>query len=223
MRKFFFPILSISLLVLLLSSLSTIGDLHSKLDKQDKKINSLQVKVIDTKKILKKTENQLIFKQGEMARKKEEITNYKTQLDNLLKQNNDLKKKVEYYKNRSESPSASVTPSRGESGKRKVIVEATAYTASCYGCSGRTASGDNVKHTTKVDGMRVIATDPNVIPMYSLVKVETRGETFYAQALDKGGAIKGHKVDVLVSNTSVAKQFGRQTVTITVLRKGKGS
>jgi 3D (Asp-Asp-Asp) domain-containing protein/uncharacterized coiled-coil protein SlyX len=210
MRKLLFPILSMSLLLLLLSSFNTIGELEGTVKKQSNSINGLNTELHDT--------------QNQLKNSKGEIEQQKTKLDDLLKQNDDLKKKVEYYKNKSESPSVSQIPSRGEEPKKKFYVEATAYIAMCSeGCTGKTATGKDVRNTTKVDGMRVIATDPNVIPMYSLVKVETESETFYAQALDKGGGIDGYEIDVLVSNTNVAQDFGRQKVAITVLREGKGS
>ncbi len=44
--------------------------------------------------------------------------------------------------------------------------------------------------------MKLIAVDPNVIPLGSKVWVEGYG---YAIAGDTGGAIKGNKIDILVS------------------------
>ena len=96
------------------------------------------------------------------------------------------------------------------------------YTAFCpEGCTGVTATGADVSNSIYVDGMRVIAVDPRVIPLYSIVEVSTPYETFRAIALDTGGAIKGHKVDILVASESQASQLGRHTVYIKVLRNGK--
>ncbi|MFJ7982352.1 3D domain-containing protein [Lysinibacillus xylanilyticus] len=96
------------------------------------------------------------------------------------------------------------------------------YTAYCpEGCTGVTATGYNVSGSIYVDGMRVIAVDPRVIPLYSIVEVSTPYETFKAIALDTGGAIKGHKVDILVANEQTASNLGRHTVYIKVLRSGK--
>lgn len=95
------------------------------------------------------------------------------------------------------------------------------YTAFCpEGCTGVTATGADVSNSIYVDGMRVIAVDPRVIPLYSIVEVSTPYETFKAIALDTGGAIKGHKVDILVANESTARQLGRHTVYIKVIRNG---
>lgn len=95
------------------------------------------------------------------------------------------------------------------------------YTPYCNGCSGVTATGYDVRGSIYVDGMRVIAVDPRVIPLYSIVEVSTPYETFKAIALDTGGAIKGHKVDILVADKQTAYGLGRHTVYIKVLRYGK--
>ena len=61
--------------------------------------------------------------------------------------------------------------------------------------------------------MKLIAVDPSVIPLGSRVWVEGYGE---AIAADTGGAIKGHKIDVLMSSDAAARQWGRKTVKIIV-------
>lgn len=91
-----------------------------------------------------------------------------------------------------------------------MYVEATAYTANCAGCSGVTATGQNVSSGTH----KIIAVDPSVIPLGSKVYVEGYG---VATAGDTGGAIKGYRIDVLVPSESAAKAFGRRTVKVTVL------
>lgn len=97
-----------------------------------------------------------------------------------------------------------------QSGKT-MTVTATAYTPSCAGCSGVTATGINVKANPN---MKVIAVDPRVIPLGSKVWVEGYGT---AIAGDTGGAIKGHKIDLLMPNNSQANSWGVRTVTIKVL------
>ena len=111
---------------------------------------------------------------------------------------------------------ATVTASRnntsaGGTGK-EFYVTATAYTPNCNGCSGITATGVNIKSNPN---MKLIAVDPNVIPLGSKVWVEGYG---YAIAADTGGAIKGNKIDILVSSKSAAKNWGRKKVRIKVLK-----
>jgi len=94
---------------------------------------------------------------------------------------------------------------------KEMIVSATAYTASCAGCSGITATGINLKANP---GIKLIAVDPSVIPLGSKVWVEGYG---YAIAGDTGGAIKGNKIDLFVADQSAALAFGRKQVKIKVL------
>jgi 3D (Asp-Asp-Asp) domain-containing protein len=103
-----------------------------------------------------------------------------------------------------------------------ITVEASAYTAFCNeGCTGRTATGVNVADSIYYKGHRVIAVDTDVIPLNSLVRVETDGKVFTAMAIDTGGAIDGHKIDLLVGNTKEAIQFGRKEAKLTILEKGE--
>lgn len=107
-------------------------------------------------------------------------------------------------------------------GGRKLNMQVTAYGADCNGCTGITATGVDVRNTTTYQGMRIIATDPNIIPMYSIVRIDLKsGGSFTAISLDTGGAIKGHIVDYLVGSERESVNFGRQNATVTVLREGK--
>ena len=106
-------------------------------------------------------------------------------------------------------------PSRGTSSAvagKTITMEATAYNWDCATCNGRglTATGYNLK--ANPDG--VIAVDPRVIPLGTKVYVEGYG---YAVARDTGGAIKGNRIDVHMRSNSAARQFGRQTVKVTII------
>lgn len=100
--------------------------------------------------------------------------------------------------------------SRTGSGK-EFIVKATAYTASCGGCSGNTATGLNLHANPNA---KVIAVDPRVIPLGSKVYVDGYG---YAVAADTGGAIKGYKIDVFLSSTAEAFRWGQRRVKVKIL------
>lgn len=97
--------------------------------------------------------------------------------------------------------------------------EGTAYTAFCdTGCTGITATGLDVSNTIYTpNGKRVIAVDPSIIPLNSTVKVRYGGNEFVAKAVDTGGAIKGYRVDILVSNKDIANNFGRRNVEVKII------
>lgn len=93
---------------------------------------------------------------------------------------------------------------------KTVSVSSSAYTASCAGCSGVTATGINLKSNPSA---RVIAVDPSVIPLGSTVYVEGYG---IAIAGDTGGAIKGNRIDIYMRDHGQAVNWGRKTVNVYV-------
>lgn len=93
-----------------------------------------------------------------------------------------------------------------------LTVTSTAYTASCAGCSGTTATGINLNANPN---MKVIAVDPSVIPLGSKVYVEGYG---VAVAGDTGSAIQGNRIDLFMANREDALNYGRQTVQVTILK-----
>jgi peptidoglycan hydrolase CwlO-like protein len=100
------------------------------------------------------------------------------------------------------------TPAAAGSGV-EMYVSATAYSHESAG--DITAMGYNIKQNPNI---KLIAVDPSVIPLGSKVWVEGYG---VAIAGDTGGAIKGHKIDVVMPNNAAAIQWGRRTVKIVVL------
>ncbi|MDN3018771.1 LysM peptidoglycan-binding domain-containing protein [Paenibacillus sp. BSR1-1] len=94
---------------------------------------------------------------------------------------------------------------------KEITVKATAYTASCEGCSGTTATGVDLNANPNA---KVIAVDPSVIPLGSKVYVEGYG---VATAADTGGAIKGNRIDVFISSEQKAIQWGKKQITIKIL------
>lgn len=97
------------------------------------------------------------------------------------------------------------------SSKNTITMEATAYTANCTGCSGITRTGINLKANPK---RKVIAVDPNIIPLGTKVHVEGYGT---AIAGDTGGDIKGNRIDLFIPSRQGALNFGRRQVEVTVL------
>lgn len=111
-----------------------------------------------------------------------------------------------------QSSKTTVSRSNASSSSGKTIyMSSTAYTANCSGCSGITATGINLKKNPNV---KVIAVDPNVIPLGTRVHVDGYG---YAIAGDTGGAIRGNKIDVFFPSTSKANAWGSKTVKVKIL------
>ncbi|MDQ0254855.1 3D (Asp-Asp-Asp) domain-containing protein/peptidoglycan hydrolase CwlO-like protein [Evansella vedderi] len=109
--------------------------------------------------------------------------------------------------NNTESPSS--TSSSNNANWETFI--ATAYTAYCTGCSGITFTGIDLRANPDA---QVIAVDPNVIPLGSMVEVQGYG-TFLAA--DIGGAINGRKIDIFMPDRNDVINFGVRAVQIRVL------
>ncbi|WHY86294.1 LysM peptidoglycan-binding domain-containing protein [Neobacillus novalis] len=101
--------------------------------------------------------------------------------------------------------------STSNTSSNEMTVTATAYTASCEGCSGTTATGIDLNVNPNA---KVIAVDPSVIPLGSKVYVEGYGE---AIAGDTGGAIKGNRIDIFIPSEHDAINFGVKQVKVTIL------
>lgn len=105
------------------------------------------------------------------------------------------------------------TASRGSYVRHKVLdMSATGYDASPQtigpGATGRTKTG-------RIAEYGVVAVDPRVIPLNTIVYVEGYG---FALACDTGSAIKGNRIDLCFDSRYVANQFGRKRVRVHVLQ-----
>jgi resuscitation-promoting factor RpfB len=106
-------------------------------------------------------------------------------------------------------PQNLVTLSSGDG--KEFTMTASAFTATCSGCSGYTATGINLKANPN---MKVIAVDPSVIPLGTKVWVEGYGE---AIAGDTGGNISGMRIDVHVPSKADAYKWGVRKVKVIIL------
>ncbi len=92
---------------------------------------------------------------------------------------------------------------------KTLVVSATGYSTAEAGLSTHTATGIDLTKNP-----RVIAVDPRVIPLGTMIEVPGYG---VAIAGDTGGAIKGNKIDVHFSSVAEANAWGRKTITIKLL------
>lgn len=147
---------------------------------------------------------------------KDMTSRYNPQIEAVKSEDNSSAQSSE-SSNENQSEASSVeneTPeenSTSNDSDQTMTLEATAYTAYCDGCSGITYTGINLRDNPE---KKVVAVDPNVIPLGSIVEVEGYGR---AVAGDIGGAIKGDRIDLHVPTKDEAFTFGRQDVQVTVV------
>lgn len=93
----------------------------------------------------------------------------------------------------------------------------TAYCACTKCCGpaaqGLTASGKPVTH----DGGRFVAADTAVLPFNTRLSIPGYYGGTPVRVLDRGGAIKGNRLDVFFPSHETALDWGRRTVDVTVV------
>ncbi len=159
------------------------------------------------KKVVQNGEEGKVVKHYEVTMKNGEEVDRKLVKEETAK---DSKKKIVAVGTKVIQQTASRSNS-SDNVQKTLYMEATAYTAYCDGCSGITNTGINLRANPN---KKVIAVDPNVIPLGSRVWVEGYG---YAVAGDIGSAIKGNRIDVFVPSRSDALSFGRRKVQVKIL------
>jgi len=88
------------------------------------------------------------------------------------------------------------------------------FHATAYCLKGRTASGEHVRPG-------IIAADPRVLPLGTVVHLRAGRYTGTYTVLDTGGRIRGRLIDVYVPTQKEAIQFGRQKVKIKIVGRMK--
>jgi len=103
------------------------------------------------------------------------------------------------------------TPTRGGDRRHPLMMEATAYEPGPRSC-GRWATGYTATGVRARRG--VVAVDDRVIPMGARLYVAGYG---FAVAADRGGAIKGMRIDLCFPTYDEAIRFGRRRVKVYLL------
>lgn len=108
------------------------------------------------------------------------------------------------------TPPTNNNENSSNSGNKVLYMESTAYSYKEPGSSFFTAMGVDLRVNP-----RVVAVDPSVIPLGTIVEVEGYG---IALAADTGGAIKGNILDVHLDSVEACYAWGRKfNVKVTIL------
>lgn len=211
-------------------TLSELSRVHNTSVKEIKKLNHLKTDVIRPGDVLKITQKKYYtVKKGESLwdiAKDHQVS--VSQLKKWNKISNDIihpgkklvildgpnttKKAISKKQQKVATPKKTVKAATKSIKKQKqMTVKATAYTANCKGCTGITKTGFNLKANPN---KKIIAVDPSVIPLGSIVHVEGYGK---AIAADIGGAIKGKRIDVFIPSQRAAVNFGVKRLKVTIL------
>ena len=100
---------------------------------------------------------------------------------------------------------------------RTIRMEVTAY-CPCTKCCGEnaqgiTASGRDVSYNNS----RFVAADTTVLPFHTKLVIPGYHSGATVEVIDRGGAIKGNKLDVFYPTHEEALQWGRQFINVTIV------
>jgi len=105
---------------------------------------------------------------------------------------------------------------------RTIKMKVTGYSPDARSCGasadGITASG----YSVWTNGGRMVAADTDLLPLGSLVSVPGYDGNGVVPVLDRGGAIKGRRLDVLYATHEQARTWGVKDVAVTVWEYADG-
>lgn len=192
----------------LAAQLTELEVIYDVIQEEQEKSLQLLAEVKENEKEQEKLISKLVKEEKELGIKEKEI---RRKIEEELKREEEQRKAREEEKNKQKVNRGKDTPNQLISDGEWETFIATAYTANCKGCSGITYTGINLHNNPNA---KVVAVDPNLIPLGS--KVEIKGYGTYLAA-DIGGAIKGRKIDIFVPNKATANRFGIKSVQIRIL------
>lgn len=105
---------------------------------------------------------------------------------------------------------------------RTIWMTVTAYSPDERSCGkwadGRTATN----HSVWTNAMRLVAADTRLLPFGSLVSVPGYADGEVVPVLDRGGAIKGRRLDVLYPTHQIARKWGVRRIPVVVWEYADG-
>lgn len=105
---------------------------------------------------------------------------------------------------------------------RTIKMNVSAYSPDERSCAGTADGITSSNHDVYTNAMKLVAADSRVLPLGSLVSVPGYDGGQVVPVLDRGGAIKGNKLDVLYPTHEIARKWGRRNLSVTVWEYADG-
>jgi len=187
------------------------ADKNTRINDIELKMKDIEKKFVQSEETTKKQEQQITDQTKKIEEQNSQIKNYESKISELEKELN--------FKKQKKGSDVKKTNNVEQKNGRTITVEATAYTNhpsenGTYGGKVVTRTGLDISSSITYNGMGIIATDPDVIPLNSIVEIEGLGTYI---ALDTGSAIQGNRIDILMANSNLTDNWGRRNVNVTIL------
>ena len=197
-------------------------DLENQLENKDKELSERDKTLEENQKEIDAKKEEIEKLQGELQAKLESKSNLASAHNEKEdKESTDDKSQILSNEKEVKPEHSEEEVPNNEQNTNIGTFSVTYYSAYDGTQSGTTAGGTNMANGNiyTSDGYRIVAVDKNVIPMGTILLITTsNGETFKAKADDTGGAIKGNKIDIAVSDPNTAFELGRGTATVEIVK-----
>lgn len=105
---------------------------------------------------------------------------------------------------------------------RTVMMRVTAYSPDARSCGDSADGITSSLHSVWTNNMNLVAADSKVLPLGSMITVPGYADDSIVPVLDRGGAIKGNRLDVLYPTHEVALQWGVKRLPVVVWEYADG-
>lgn len=105
---------------------------------------------------------------------------------------------------------------------RTMWMTVTAYSPDERSCGDSADGITSSIHSVWTNAMRLVAADSRVLPLGSMISVPGYDEGQVVPVLDRGGAIKGQRLDLLYPTHEIARSWGVQRLKVTVWEYADG-
>ncbi|MFN0132964.1 MAG: 3D domain-containing protein [Phycisphaerales bacterium] len=105
---------------------------------------------------------------------------------------------------------------------RTMSMVVTAYSPDWRSCGDSDDGLTATLHPVSTNGHRLVAADTRLLPFGSMLTIPGYDNGQVVPVLDVGGAIKGHRLDLLFPTHEEARQWGRKRMTVTVWEYADG-
>lgn len=105
---------------------------------------------------------------------------------------------------------------------RTITMVVTAYSPDEQSCGDSADGITSSLHSVWSNGMKMVAADSKVLPLGSMITVPGYDNSNIVPVLDRGGAIKGNRLDVLYPTHEIARKWGVKRLKVTVWEYADG-
>lgn len=105
---------------------------------------------------------------------------------------------------------------------RTIWMKVTAYSPDERSCGDSADGITSSIHNVYTNAMKLVAADSRILPLGSMISVPGYDSGNVVPVLDRGGAIKGHRLDLLFPTHEQARKWGVKHIPITVWEYADG-